>query len=63
MEKLPAYSYDLIKQLDKEIPNATPQVTDSEREVWIRVGKRMLIDHLLSAMDEPEGLPNVLSHS
>jgi len=41
--QLPVYSVDLIEQLDKNIPEMTPEKTWSDREIWMYAGKRELI--------------------
>lgn len=38
---------DFLKALDKSIPHCQPTLSMTEREIWIRVGKRELIDQLL----------------
>ena len=65
MEKLPPFSYDLITYLDQMFPNADPQVTDSDREIWIRKGKRELILYLkgfIKAQEDAGELPDVIHH-
>jgi hypothetical protein len=66
MEKLPAFAYDLVMALNEQYPNADPLVTDTDREVWMRVGKRHLVLNLLSLINsaqDGDGLPDVLSHN
>lgn len=38
---------DFLKALDRSIPHRNPTKDMSEREIWIEVGKRELIDLLL----------------
>lgn len=51
---LPAFSKDLIEQLDKRFPHRCPDKRMDEREIWIYKGKRELIDHLLSRLEYTE---------
>jgi hypothetical protein len=37
---------EFIESLNRLIPHCHPRVTDSEREIWIRVGKRELVQEL-----------------
>lgn len=46
MTKLPVISSELIEYLEGICPDAVPQLTDSEREVWSKAGKVHLVRHL-----------------
>jgi hypothetical protein len=49
---LPALSQDLINKLDKLFPDKCPLLTDTEREVWYKVGQRSVINYLQQTYDE-----------
>ena len=49
---LPALSQDLINKLDKLFPDKCPLLTDTEREVWYKVGQRSVINYLQQAYDD-----------
>lgn len=49
---LPALSQDLINKLDKLFPDKCPLLTDSEREVWYKVGQRSVINYLQQTYDD-----------
>ena len=46
MEAIPFYSADLIKKLQEETPERCPDISWTEREIWIYKGKRDLINSL-----------------
>jgi hypothetical protein len=48
MERLPELSMDLIDELDKIFPLRLPRVNQTEREIWLEVGKREVIEYLIS---------------
>lgn len=52
--KIPDFSIDLIKMLDKLYPEQSPNPKDSEREIWIKAGKRELVRNLVSSMKQKE---------
>jgi hypothetical protein len=62
MDKIPAYSVDLIKELDTAYPNKHPNLDDSERMVWFKAGQRSVVNKLLQLLDEgaESGIPNLL---
>ena len=49
---LPALSQDLINKLDKLFPDKGPLLTDTEREVWYKVGQRSVINYLQQTYDD-----------
>jgi hypothetical protein len=49
---LPALSQDLINKLDKLFPDRCPLLTDSDRDVWFKVGQRSVINYLQQTYDE-----------
>lgn len=54
LEKLPAYSTDLINILDTEIPVRLPSITDHERLIWFNIGRRSVIDMLIELKRQAE---------
>jgi hypothetical protein len=50
MHKLPSYSVDLVKELDKIYPPIRPSDEISDRELWGKVYQRRLVDHLISLL-------------
>jgi hypothetical protein len=51
---IPLYSYDLIDELDKLFPERCPDPEDSEREIWMKAGRRELIRSLLIWKEKEE---------
>jgi hypothetical protein len=49
---LPALSQDLINKLDKLFPDRCPLLTDSDREIWYKVGQRSVINYLQQTYDD-----------
>ena len=49
---LPALSQDLINKLDKLFPDKCPLLTDTDREIWYKVGQRSVIDYLQQTYDD-----------
>ena len=49
---LPALSQDLINKLDKLFPDKCPLLTDTDREVWYKVGQRSVINYLQQTYDD-----------
>ena len=43
---------EFIEALDHIIPHCHPRVTDSERQIWINVGKRELVSILVQQLKE-----------
>lgn len=52
--KIPFQSVDLIKELDKLFPEKVPDKEWSDREIWIYVGKRELINWLKAKLEQEE---------
>lgn len=52
--EIPQFSEDLIKQLDALIPERCPSPGESDRDIWIYVGKRELVRALLLALEAQE---------
>jgi len=55
MDKLPASSSDLIRELDKAFPSRCPDLRSTDREIWFYAGKRALVEHLLARLRKTEG--------
>jgi hypothetical protein len=49
---LPALTQELINKLDKLFPDKCPLLTDTEREVWYKVGQRSVINYLQQTYDD-----------
>jgi len=49
---LPALSQDLINKLDKLFPDKCPLLTDTDREIWFKVGQRSVINYLQQTYDD-----------
>jgi hypothetical protein len=54
ISKLPHESVDLIKLLDQLYPERCPNKMDSEREIWMKVGERRLVNRLLRILEYHE---------
>jgi hypothetical protein len=50
--KLPDLSKDLIDALDERFPVRMPDLKDSEREIWVKVGQRFVVDFLKDVYEE-----------
>jgi len=50
--KLPDLSKDLIDALDERFPVRMADPKDSEREIWIKVGQRTVVEFLKDVYDE-----------
>lgn len=61
MEKIPVYSVDLIKELDKLYPERSPEPSQSDREIWMAVGARRLVRALIAKVkaDETEEMNQI----
>lgn len=58
---LPTSADDLISLLDAENPARPPALTDSERMIWFKAGRRSLVDDLLVRRAQTDD--NVLADS
>lgn len=45
---IPILAVDLIDALDREFPEKSPDPNDSERKIWMYVGKRELVRNLVA---------------
>lgn len=62
MNPIPHLSSELIEQLDETHPHRCPSPKQSEREIWMQAGERLLIDRLLQrkkAQDEDGELETI----
>jgi hypothetical protein len=48
VEGFPLYSEDLLKDLEERFPARCPDITMSDREIWMYAGKRAVVEHLLA---------------
>lgn len=49
-----ALASELIRELDAFIPSCHPTITMTDREIWMRVGRRDLIESLVTVLTELE---------
>lgn len=54
MEALPLYSEDLVRDLDRLIPDRMPELSATDREIWVKVGERRVVNMLLAALKQTE---------
>lgn len=54
MEALPNSIPELIQKLNEELPEKTPEISWSDREIWIYSGQRKLINYLVRLQKEAE---------
>lgn len=59
--QLPHIPKDLLDALDKKFPERCPDIGMSDREIWVMVGQRKVIRHLMTIFDQQNS--NVLSNS
>jgi hypothetical protein len=57
----PNFSRDFLEFLDEIYPNRVPSITMTDREIWIKVGQRSVVDYLKSIKDEESELPTILN--
>jgi hypothetical protein len=43
---------DLLKELDEKFPDKCPDVSDSDRQIWINKGKREFVEFLKFIFEE-----------
>jgi hypothetical protein len=51
-EATPVVLPELTEWLDTQFPIQTPALTDTEREIFFKVGQRSVVDHLMSILKE-----------
>jgi hypothetical protein len=49
--KKPFVDKSLLEYLDRLFPNTCPAIDDTDREIWVAVGTRRVVDHLKSLHD------------
>lgn len=54
MDRLPELSDDLLRELEKLIPNRHPALSMTDREIWFEAGRRSVVDFLLSLKNNPK---------
>lgn len=52
MDKLPVISKELLDALEKRFPNQCPNIKDSDREIWVKVGARSVVNFLRFEFDK-----------
>lgn len=60
MTPLPTSVPLLIKQLDVEYPSSCPKASDTDREIWIKVGQRLVVERLIAGLQAAEDDGNVI---
>jgi hypothetical protein len=50
--QFPAVPPRLLAALDERFPNRTPDLSDSDRQVWFKAGARSVVDFLKRQYDE-----------
>lgn len=70
MNPFPSIPQDLVEYLDELFSHQrmAPTKSDSDRDIWIKVGKRELVDELLQMRKDQvtgadQGFPHVLVHA
>ena len=51
MDSIPPGSYELIRMLDKQIPDQCARLDQSDREIFFAAGQRSIVTALLQTMD------------
>ena len=51
-EKTPTVLPELTEWLDKQFPIQTPNLEDTEREIFFKAGHRSVVEHLMSILRE-----------
>jgi|2_EtaG_2_1085320.scaffolds.fasta_scaffold19416_3 hypothetical protein len=52
LENTPTIPLDIIRWLESAFPLTSPTLDDSEREIFVRVGQRSVVEHLTSVYRE-----------
>jgi len=51
MNPIPASAEALIEELNQTYPRPLPDASDNERDIWMRVGQRRLVEALLRRLE------------
>ena len=51
-QPFPRVTKTLLKELDQRFPDHSPRPLDTEREIWMAVGRRQVVDLLKEKFDE-----------
>lgn len=62
MKPLPLYSEDLVRELDVTIPEKCPNPDQSDKDIWMYVGMRMVVRTLLRRLTIPNEVSSI-SHT
>jgi len=54
-EKIPTLSPQTIQWIDEHFPVVEPELTDSERQIFFRVGQRSVVEYLKAVLREQQG--------
>ena len=49
---LPPSTEELVQQLDEAFPNKSPQLHESEKELYFRAGQRSVVEFLIHKQNE-----------
>ena len=52
-------SQELIDYLDKQFPNKSPDINDSDRQIWFKSGQSSVVSHLKQILNDDEN--NILN--
>lgn len=52
MKQLPESTYDLIDELNRDIPHRCPTLEMTDRQIWFEAGRRNVVDALLARKRE-----------
>jgi len=56
MKTLPHTAFELVRELDTDYPERSPDPKDTERELWMKAGERRLVRSLLARVEYTEDL-------
>jgi hypothetical protein len=59
-QPFPRVTKTLLKELETRFPSQCPRPDDSEREIWMAVGRRQVVDLLKEKFDDQN--KTVLTH-
>lgn len=54
-EKIPTIQPEMVRWIDEHFPVVEPDLKDSEREIFFRVGQRSVVEYMKSVLREQQG--------
>jgi len=48
----PPVPLELLEELERRFPNRVPNITDSDRQVWVKVGQSAVVSFLRAQFEE-----------